>query len=130
MISLAGCLDNNTEPKPVVDYGGFSEYYIVNQSELDLNATYKIAPTPIDKDSTIVVPADSTTKIFEYGGIGGNFQPSYVFANLSFYKLSDKKMISPLLTIEPIVDKNWKSVNVKGDNTIKYELIITNGDIK
>jgi hypothetical protein len=129
MISLAGCLDNNTEPKPVTDYGGFTEYYIVNQSGLDLNVAFKPAPTHIDQDSIVAIPKDSTVKIFKYGGIGGNFPPSQAFGNLIFYKLSDKGMNSPFLTIDPIVNENWKIVDVESKNTIGYELTVTDKDL-
>jgi hypothetical protein len=129
VISLAGCLDNNTESKPVTDYGGFTEYYIVNQTGLNLNATFRPAPTHTDQDSAVAVPKDSTTKIFKYGGIGGNFPPSQAFGNLIFYKLADKDMTSPLLTIDPIVNENWKIVDVESKNTIGYELTVTDEDL-
>jgi hypothetical protein len=131
MVSMIGCFDNDTESKPVVDYGGFSKYYIVNHSNLDLKIAYKIAaPTHIGKDSTVSVLSDSTTQIFKYGGRGGNFLPSYVFAKLSFYKSSDGDMNSPLFTVEPIVDDNWDNVTVKDDKAMKYELLITDEDLK
>lgn len=68
LISLTGCLDNSSEPGPVIDYGGISDYYIVNQTDIDLNVTFKIRAT--GNDSTVAVPANSTFKIFRSGGIG------------------------------------------------------------
>jgi hypothetical protein len=133
MVALVGCLDNNTGTKPVVDPVGYSEYYIVNQSGKDLNAAYDLNTeykgTPIDKDSTVSVPADSSSKLFKLGGIGGYFPPSRTFAKLSFYNLSDSDMKSPLLTIDPIVDEHWKPSRANS-NTVKFELVITQNDLE
>jgi hypothetical protein len=129
IVALVGCLDNNTGTKPVVDPGGITEYYVVNQSGSDLNATYKLAP-PMDVDSTVTVPTDSTSKIFAWESIVGNFPPSQVFAKIGFYKLSDVDMKSPLLAIDPIADRNWKFTTVNGDDLAKYKLVITKKDLK
>src|SRR5699024_3838526 len=56
-ILFASCLKKEEAPKPIVDYGGITDYYIVNKSKLNLNITYKIAPTPIYADSTVMLPA-------------------------------------------------------------------------
>lgn len=55
-------------------------------------------------DSTVVIPADSTTRIFEQGGFSFP-TPSEALANLHFYKPSDDTE-SPIFTIEPIVDEH------------------------
>ncbi len=127
---LAGCLRREEPPKPVVDYGGITDYYIVNKSGLNLKVTYKIAPTPIYADSTVMLPADTVTQIFRYGGLGGHFPPSYVFDSLNFYKESEDDREKPLLTIEPVSDDNWSDTYKKGDSVRSYELIITSEDLK
>lgn len=124
MISLAGCITNNNEPKPVIDYGGISDYYIANQSDIGLNVTFKIRAT--GNDSTVTVPVDSTVKIFKDGGIGGSV-PVGTFSKLSFYKLSDN---TPLLVIQPIVHKDWNDVTTEEDSVQKYELVITEEDLQ
>jgi len=130
LITLAGCLDNTgSDPDPVVDYGGISDYYIANQSDLDLTLTFKISST--ENDSMVAVPADSTVKIFRDGGIGGSV-PIGTFSKLSFYKLSDNNMETPLLVIEPIVNDNWNAIKnpEEGDYSWKFKLPITEEDIK
>lgn len=128
LISLAGCLDNSTEPEPVIDYGGISDYYIANQTDIDLNVTFKIKGT--GNDSTVTVPKDSTVKIFRGGGIGGSV-PIGTFSKFSFYKLSDNNMKTPLLVIEPIVNDNWIVIKntEEGDNSGNFKLPITEEDL-
>lgn len=124
IITLAGCLDNSTDPEIITEPSTRSNYYIVNQTAIDLNVTYNIAF--LDKDSTVAVLADSTTKIFESGGIGSSPPPSSALEELSFFELSDNTK-SPLLTIQPIVNENWKAT---GENeATRFELVITNQDL-
>lgn len=125
--TMAGCLDNNTGSDTTPELVTRENYYITNQSESDLTLTYKIASA--DMDSTVAVPADSTTKIFENGGIGNSSTPSSSFASLRFYKKAGDRT-SPLLTIEPIVNENWNFTAGGDDEPAKYELVITEEDIK
>gem|GEM_PF-6987088 len=129
-ILLTSCLKKEEPPKPVVDYGGITDYYIVNKSGLNLNVSYKIATTPIYADSTVMLPVDTVTQIFRYGGLGGLFPPSYVFDNLNFYRKSDNDKKNPLLTIDPVDDTNWKDAYKAGDSVRSYELIITPEDLE
>lgn len=126
IILLVSCLDNNTGPEPTVitEPSARSYYYIANQSESDLSVTYKIAFLPMD--STVAVPADSTTQIFESGGISSSPSPSGALANLRFYKLSgDTTSLS--FTIDPVVDENWdvSTEYAPGDAVTKYKLVVT-----
>ncbi|HLR32002.1 MAG TPA: hypothetical protein VK074_05895 [Fodinibius sp.] len=128
IVAMVGCLDNTgSDPEPITEPMGISYYYIVNQSGLDLNVTYEIAFSDID--STVAVSADSTTKIFEEGGIGGLFPPSHVLTKLSFYKSSDDST-SPILTIAPVVNENWNLTAGEVDNVAKYELVLSTEDLK
>src|SRR5699024_10770873 len=129
LVSLVGCLNNNNEPEPVIDYGGISDYYIANQSTTGLNVTFKIRGSGVD--STAAVPVDSTIKIFRYGGIGGS-TPVGTFSKLSFYKLSDQKMETPLMVIDSIVNDHWDVAKnpEKGNLARIYKLIITEEDLK
>lgn len=129
-ILFTSCLKTEEPTKPIVDYGGITDYYIVNKSGLNLSVNYKIAPTPIYADSTVILPADTLTKIFRYGGLGGYFPPSYVFDNLNFYRKSDNDKKNPLLTINPVEDSNWKDTYLVGDSVRSYKLIIMPGDLK
>lgn len=128
LFSLIGCLDNSTDPELIVEAGGTSDYYIANQSGIDLNVIFKIKAT--GNDSTIAVPADSTVKIFTDGGIGGSV-PTGTFTKFSFYKLSDNNMETPLLVIEPIVHDNWNAIKntEEGDYSWKFKLPITGEDL-
>ena len=126
IILLAGCLDNNTGSDTTPELFTRENYYITNQSKLDLILTFKIASTDID--STVILPADSTTKIFDNGGIGNSSTPSSSFSSLRFYKKSADPT-SPILTIEPIVDEKWNLTPGDNDNPAKYELVITDEDI-
>jgi hypothetical protein len=120
------CMNNRTGSKPVTEITGKSSFYIINRSALDLNARYK---TNGIIDSTIEVPADSTTKIFTSRGLGGDPSPASIFAKISFYKLSDVDMSSPLLTIDPIVNENWKMAGIADKAARKYERVITDKDL-
>lgn len=122
---LTGCLDSATnEPEVIVEPSARSNFYIVNQTELDVNVIYEIAF--LDRDSTVAVPADSTIKIFEAGDIGSSPLPSHAFEELRFFELSNNA--SPLLIIHPIVDENW---DISGeDDATGFELVITSDDIK
>ncbi|MEX0663041.1 MAG: hypothetical protein WEA58_12915 [Balneolaceae bacterium] len=120
---LAGCLDTPNGPEVITEHSSRSNYYISNQTESDFNVTYEIAF--LDRDSTVVVLADSTSKIFEAGDIGSSPPPTSAFEKLSFFERSDNT--SPLLTIQPIVDENW---DVTGeDDATRFELVITNDDL-
>lgn len=122
--SLVGCLDTTNGPEVITEPSTRSNYYIVNQTESDLNVTYKIAF--LDMDSTVAVLADSTTKIFDAGDIGSSPPPTSAFEKLSFFELSNNNT-SPLLTIQPIVNEDWR---VSGeDDATRFELVITNDDI-
>lgn len=122
--SLVGCLDTTNSPEVITEPSTRSNFFIVNQTESDLNVTYKIAF--LDMDSTVAVLADSTTKIFEAGDIGSSPTPSSAFENLRFFGLSNNNT-SPLLTIQPIVNEDW---GVTGeDDATRFELVITNDDI-
>jgi len=124
IISLVGCLGTTNGPEVITEPSARSNYFIVNQTESDLNVTYKIAS--LDMDSTVTVLADSTTKIFEAGDIGSSPPPSSAFENLRFFELSNNNT-SPLLTIQPIVNEDW---GVTGeDDATRFELVITNDDI-
>ena len=128
MVAMGGCLDNTgPEPTVITEPSARSYYYIANQSESDLSVTYKIAFLPMD--STVAVPADSTTQIFESGGISSSPSPSEALANLRFYKLSGDTT-SPIFTIEPVVDENWdvSTEYVPGDAVTKYKLVVTEED--
>lgn len=127
IISLVGCLKNNTGVETTHELLTRENYYISNQSKLDLNVTYQIASTEID--STVALPADSTTKIFENGGIGNSSTPSSSFASLRFYDKSAGTS-SPVLTIKPIINDNWQLIPGDNNNSAKYELVITDADIK
>lgn len=129
-ILFTSCLKKEESPKPVVDYGGITDYYIVNKSGLNLSVSYKIAPTPIYADSTVILPVDTVTQIFRYGGLGGHFPPSYVFDNLNFYRKSDNDKKNPLLTINPVDDNKWKDTYILGDSVRSYQLIIKPEDLK
>jgi hypothetical protein len=129
-IFFVSCLKKEAPPKPIVDYGGITNYFIVNKTGMNLKVTYKISPTPIDKDSTVTLTTDTITQIFKYGGLGGHFPPSYVFDNLLFYNKSDNNKDKPLLTIDPVNDDNWNNVTKKGDNETNYQLIISSDDLK
>lgn len=126
IVTMVGRLDNSTGPETIIDPSARSYYYIANQNGLDLNVTYKIAFLPMD--STVAVPPDSTTQIFESGGFSYS-SPSKSFDKLSFYS-SSGDTTSPILAIQPIVDENWNDVTAEDDTVRKYELIITNEDIK
>lgn len=126
ILTMVGCLDNNTGTEIITEPTVKSEYYIANQSGSDLNVTYKMAST--NRDSTITIPADSTIKIFESASIGGDTPPSSALSNLSFYKKSDDT--TPLLMIEPIVNENWNRTAGEVDNVTKFELVVTEEDIK
>ncbi|MEX0779947.1 MAG: hypothetical protein WD491_07855 [Balneolales bacterium] len=122
--SLVGCLHETNGPEVITEHSARSNYYIVNQTESDLNVTYEIAF--LEMDSTVAILADSTTKIFEAGDIGSSPPPTTAFEKLSFFERSDNNT-SPLLTIQPIVDENW---DVTGeDDATRFELVITNDDI-
>lgn len=124
IISLVGCLDTTNSPEVITEPSTRSNFFIVNQTESDLNVTYKIAF--LDMDSTVAVLADSTTKIFEAGDIGSSPTPSSAFEKLRFFGLSNNNT-SPLLTIQPIVNEDW---GVTGeDDATRFELVITNDDI-
>jgi hypothetical protein len=129
-ILLVGCLKKEEPPKPVVDYGGITDYYVVNNSGMNLSVTYKIAPSPVVSDSTVILPSNAKTQIFRYGGLGGLFPPSYVFDHLIFYNESDNDKNNRLLTIEPVADDKWKDAYKEGDSVRSYELIITAEDLK
>lgn len=127
---MVGCLDSmGSEPTVITEPSGRSYYYIANQSSVDLSAKYKIAFLPMD--STVAVPADSTTQIFETGGIGSPPPPSEAMDKISFYKLPDDTT-SPSLTIEPMVDEKWDMSQEyePGDAVRKYVLVIIDEDIK
>jgi hypothetical protein len=115
---------NNTGDTTAPELVTRQSYYIANQSNLELTVTYKIAHTNID--STVIVPADSTTKIFGNGGVGSSSTPSSSFAKLNFYKSSVDSTVSPLFTIEPIVSDNW---DLTPGNPAKYTLVITGKDL-
>ncbi|MCH2450970.1 MAG: hypothetical protein MK198_12605 [Gracilimonas sp.] len=123
--SLVGCLDTTNGPEVITEPSARSNYYIVNQTESDLNVTYEIAFQ--NMDSTVAVFADSTTKICEAGDIGSSPPPSSALEKLSFFEMSNNNT-SPLLTIQPIVDENW-GVSGEEDAT-RFELVITTEDIK
>lgn len=123
LISLVGCLDNSTDPEPIVEPLGRSYYYVDNQSQSDLNVVYKIADFPVD--SAVVVPADTTVKIFQLAR-SSSPTPSEAFGNLRFYT-HPGDTTSPILTIEPVVDENWN--RTIANDTAKYELVITKEDL-
>jgi hypothetical protein len=126
VISLVGCLGNTgAAPIVITEPAATSYYYIANQSESNLNVTYKIANTPVD--SAVSVPAGSTTKILEL--LRSTFPaPSEAFDNLRFYLLSSDTT-SPIFTVNPIMDRNWNNITTKSDTVKKYELVITNENI-
>jgi hypothetical protein len=106
-------------------------YYVNNQSGLDLMLICKFRSTVV-KDSTVAIPADSTTLILESGGIGGGSTPYTTFRNLRFYKQSGDTS-SPFLTIEPArrpnLSERWNLTAGNGDTPAKYVLTITNEDL-
>lgn len=125
LIALVGCGDNSTDPGPVVDYGSIAFFHITNQSTTDLKVTFKIKYNKAD--STVTVPADSTTKIYRMGGLGGRFPPSTAFIKLRFYKRSAQDLKNPMLVIKPIENDNWD--REQGDIGIDYTLVITEEDL-
>jgi hypothetical protein len=126
LISMVGCLSNTGNNPPIItEPAATSYFFITNQSASNLKVTYKIANTSVD--STVSVPADSTTKILEL--LRSIFPtPSEAFANLSFYLPSNNTTL-PIFTIKPIMDKNWNNITAKSDTTRKYELVVTDEDI-
>lgn len=127
MVALVGCLDNTgSDPEPIVEIEGISDYYIANQSGIGLNVIFKIRYT--ENDSTVIVPADSTVKFFRDGGIGGSV-PMGTFSKFTFYKLSDNNMETPLLVMET-AGHEWDDVTAEEDTVTKYELVITAEDLE
>ncbi|SHF78705.1 hypothetical protein SAMN05443144_11362 [Fodinibius roseus] len=127
VISLVSCLGNTgSEPTVITEPLGRSYYYITNQSESNLNVTYKIANFAVD--STVAVPTNSTTKVFQLAR--SNFPaPSEAFDNLRFF-MQSSDMTSPIFVVEPIVDENWNDITAEGDTVKKYELRLTEEDIE
>jgi hypothetical protein len=131
VISLAGCLDNNSEPKPVVEPSGSADYYISNKSSIDLDVVYTILNSQVDSLKT--VPTDSSVKILRDGGFGFNPTPSTSFEKVIFYKDAQDPS-KPVLAIHPIKDDKWNIVEKKGfENSdygfIEYELVVTDNDL-
>lgn len=58
--------------------------------------------------------------------------PVGTLSKISFYKLSDNTMKTPLLVIKPIVNNNWNAIKntEEGDYSWKFKLLITDGDLK
>lgn len=129
ILIMVGCLDNTgSEPTVITDPSVTTHLSIANQSSIDLNLTYKTTNEYGALDSTVAVPAGSTTLIFEPGGFSFP-TPSEALAKLSFYNASGDTA-SPTLVIEPVVDENWNDVTTEVDNVTKFELVITEEDIK
>lgn len=117
-----------SDPEPVVDPSGTSDYYIANQSATDLKVTYKLKYSKAD--STLAIPADSTTKIYEYRTLGRSpIPPSSIFIKLSFYKRSGQDPTNSILVIEPIENDNWNREQNDHGIGAKYKLLITEEDL-
>jgi len=128
MVALVGCLDNTgSDPEPVVEPMGWTYYYVANQSQADLNVVYNIAGFPVD--STAAVPANTTTNIFQLARTPSSPTPSEAFGNLRFYN-QPGDTTNPRLTIEPVIDEHWDDITAEGDTVKKYELGITEEDLK
>lgn len=129
LVSLVGCLANNDKPGPIVDPNpGTSTYYVINKSTSDLNVAYEFSSSVSwATDSTVTVSVDSTAKIIR---LTGNFSPSAVFTQFSFYKLSDQQMEAPVLVVKPIVNDHWDNVTKKDGYLRNYKLVITDKDLK
>ena len=127
---MVGCLDNSISDTTTPELSTRENYYIANQSNLELTLIFKLKATR--KDSTISIPADTTVIILESGGIGGGSTPYTTFKNLRFYKKSSDTS-TLILTIEPARRPNlsdrWNLTAGNNDNPAKYVLTITNEDI-
>ena len=129
MVAMVGCLGNTgSEPAVITDPSATTHLYITNQSSADFNVTYKTSDEYVGLDSTVTVPVDTKTLIFEPGGFSFP-TPSEAFAKLSFYNAASDPA-SPILIIEPVIDTDWNDITAESDTVKKYELIITEDDIK
>lgn len=126
LVLFIGCMKKEM-PEIVTDFVGATVYYVSNETEIDLDVTYRIAETTID--STAILPLGKATDILQYGGLGGHFQPSLAFDNLVFYKSSDTARVKPLLTFDIVRNNDWKIIPLADDNKIGYQLSITPEDI-
>jgi hypothetical protein len=128
---LPSCLDINKRDTTTPEMVTFENYYVNNQSGLDLTLIYK-PRSSIVGDSTVAIPADATTLILESGGIGGGSTPYTTFKTLRFYKLPGDTS-SPFLTIEPARRPNlsdqWNLTAGNSDKPAKYVLTISKKDL-
>lgn len=128
---LSSCMDNSTGNTRTKEMVTFENYYVNNQSNLKLTLIYNLKA--IGKDSTVTIPANSTTLIFESGGVGGGSTPYTTFENLRFYKKSSNSS-APFLTIEPARRPNlsdrWNLTAGNKNKPAKCVLKITNEDLQ
>lgn len=128
---LSSCLDNNVDTPTTNEMVTFENYYVNNQSNLELTLVYKLKAA--SEDSTLSIPADTTTLILKSGGIGGGSTPYSTFENFRFYKNSND-LSTPFLTIEPSQRPNlsdrWNITPGSGETPAKYILTIRNADLQ
>lgn len=137
VLLLTGCLnDANTDPIIIVEPGSTAFFYVGNQTETDLELTFRIVQNYAGlPDSTLSLPAGESTRIFAAGDIGSHPMPADVFKEFIFFTTASGDTTT-VLTVDPVTNEIWdKTVVAKEEETEElpqgayFTLIVTDEDL-
>ncbi|MCH4554131.1 hypothetical protein [Aestuariibaculum lutulentum] len=127
--SLLSC--ENNDDNTITDPGGFSKFYINNQSDSNLKLEFTLSDDYSNKQESEIIQSKGSKMIFEGGVIGLSPKPNEVFNEFKFYT-TDPNTETLILTISPILNSDWTIID--NLNTPKnfdlFELRITNENLK
>lgn len=131
-VSLISC-DKNDDEGVVSDAAGYAEYYINNQTDIDLVAIFeKSEDLGSEIDTTEILSAKNSLKILEDAIIGVNPVPADSFMEIKFYDAENLNS-EPLLTISPVGNEDWvitgQDFGTSRYGSTIYELILRNENL-
>lgn len=130
IFSIVSCNQDNDDDNLVTDPGGSADYFINNETAMDIVVIFqKSEPLGSEIDTTDVIERDASVKIFRDVILGDNPTPEDSYKEIKFFESPDLE--NPFKVLLPIDNEDWTIVSKDFDsidfygNTI-YEIKLMN----
>jgi len=130
--AFISCKESNTAPI-IIEHAGSAHYYIVNESNIDLQIVYTLSESLNSRVDSLRIEANSEPeKVLGDGMFGQNPKPTDSFSKLEFYRTTDDKEL--VFSVDPINNDEWEIVRQEigesGYGGTDYEFVITDDHIE